>query len=317
VRIGIDLGGTKIELVALSSTGEIVFQQRIDTPKDDYDAVIDTISQLVDTASDCLNFSSQQPLGIGTPGAISLKTGLMMNCNSTCLNGRALQQDLAKRTARQVRIANDADCFTLSEASDGHATSESVVFGVILGTGVGGGIVVNKNLLQGVNAISGEWGHNALSSDRLEGFKLNRGRACFCGKSDCVETWLAGPSFQGSFQQLLQERNQLSDPTLQQTATSPIEIVAAARSGNEFALECLEQYCNLLALALSNVINILDPGVVVFGGGMSNVDEIYERVPDYLSRYIFADTVNTRFVKARYGDSSGVRGAAWLWPDHQ
>lgn len=316
MRIGIDLGGTKIELVALSTAGEIVFQRRVDTPKDDYNAVIDAISQLVETASDALHFPSSQPLGIGTPGAISLKTGLMMNCNSTCLNGRALQEDLARRTTRPVRIANDADCFTLSEACDGHATNESVVFGVILGTGVGGGIVVNKSLLQGVNAITGEWGHIALPSDRLDGFKLNRGRTCFCGKADCVETWLAGPSFQHSFQQLARAKFVVGETKAQHIPTSPAEIVEAARSGNQIAAECLEQYCNLLALALSNVINVLDPGVIVFGGGMSNVDEIYQRVPNYLSRYIFADTVNTRFVKARYGDSSGVRGAAWLWPDH-
>jgi len=316
VRIGIDLGGTKIELVALSTAGEVVFQRRVDTPKDDYNAVIDAISLLVETASDALHFPSNQPLGIGTPGAISLKTGLMMNCNSTCLDGRALQEDLARRTTRPVRIANDADCFTLSEACDGHATDESVVFGVILGTGVGGGIVVNKSLLQGVNAITGEWGHIALPSDRLDGFKLNRGRTCSCGKADCVETWLAGPSFQHSFQQLAREKSVVGDIKVQHIPNSPAEIVKAARSGNKIAAECLEQYCNLLALALSSVINVLDPGIIVFGGGMSNVDEIYQRVPNYLSRYIFADTVNTRFVKARYGDSSGVRGAAWLWPDH-
>ena len=306
-RIGIDLGGTKIEAIVLSNDGSIEARYRTDTPKNNYVQTLNAINHVIDFVSDRQNLPESLPIGIGTPGAVSLHTGLMMNCNSTCLNGKPLPPDLEALIRRPVRLANDADCFALSEASDGAGKSGTLVFGVILGTGVGGGFVFNHQLIQGVNAICGEWGHNPLpldvyQPDEGEEFKPFESRECFCGRNNCVETWLAGPSFERSYQEL----------TLQQLSSR--QIVAAAMKGSPTAVNLLNQYCNLLALALSNVINILDPAVIVLGGGMANIDLLYEKLPHYLPRYVFSDQLNTRIVKAKYGDSSGVRGAAWLWP---
>ncbi|MFT7685795.1 MAG: fructokinase [Candidatus Azotimanducaceae bacterium] len=309
-RIGIDLGGTKIEIIVLDNDGETRLRQRVNTPLDNYTDILNTISQLVTDTTSKLGLADDVPIGICTPGAISLKTGLMMNCNSTCLNGMPLLQDLEAHCGRKVRIANDADCFTLSEASDGAAKNGKSVFGVILGTGVGGGIVINKQLNQGVNAISGEWGHIPLclealqfSEDSLEETPFNvSSRDCFCGRKNCIETWLAGPSLERTY---FEKHN---------THLGAKEISTLAGKGDELAIEALSQYCNLLALALSNIINILDPEVIVFGGGVSNIDWLFDNLPIHLKKYVFSDQVSTQLVKAKFGDSSGVRGAAWLWP---
>lgn len=311
-RIGVDLGGTKIEVIILDSEGNIRLRRRTDTPKDDYQAVIDAIVQLITVTESEAGIEHKPPVGIGTPGAISHKTGRMKNSNSTCLNGRPLVTDLSNALARPVRIANDADCLTLSEASDGAAAGARTTFGVILGTGVGGGIAVDGRLLAGANAICGEWGHNTLPVSALQtsfdgetSMYLPTGRECFCGRLDCVETWIAGPGFERSW--------------FEHTGTekSAPDIVQLASAGEAFAQAMIGHYCNLLALALSNVINIIDPDVVVIGGGMSNIAAVYEQVVRLLPRYVFSDQVNTRVVKARHGDSSGVRGAAWLWQPHE
>jgi fructokinase len=313
LTIGVDLGGTKIEAVLLTANGEISAKHRIATPKNDYKATLfaigEVIEQLLLKDTHDQSVTQRLPIGIGTPGAVSLKTGLLMNCNSTCLNGKPLAEDLEALLQRPVRIANDADCFTLSEASNGAAANSNTVFGVILGTGVGGGVVFNQQLAQGVNAICGEWGHNTLP---LAAYQPDDGelpapteqRPCFCGRQNCVETWLAGPGFEKSYQSL--------------TGVELIaaEIISSIEVGNNEAELLLHQYCNLLSLALSNVINILDPGTIVLGGGMSNIKQLYTLLPKYLPRYVFSDQLHTRIVAAQFGDSSGVRGAAWLW-SHQ
>ncbi len=310
-----DLGGTKIEAIVMADDGRIVCRNRVNTPKDDYQATLVALGNIIKAVSQDAGIADDVPVGIGSPGAVSLKTGLMMNCNSTCLNNQPLREDLQTLIKRPVRIANDADCFTLSEASDGAAMGEDIVFGVILGTGVGGGIVFQTELAQGVNAICGEWGHNSLplenilpaedrpgySEDSLKDCSRDCSRDCFCGRKNCIETWLAGPAFELSYYERSQQKREAAD------------IVALAEKGDPAAMDCLAQYCNMLALALSNVINILDPGIIVLGGGMSNTDRIYETLPQLLPRYVFSDQINTRIVKAMHGDSSGVRGAAWLW----
>jgi predicted NBD/HSP70 family sugar kinase len=301
-RLGIDLGGTKIEAIVLDRN-QIRHRIRCDTPSGDYPATLAAISNLIDQIQKESGVEQALPLGIATPGAISLKTGLMKNCNSTCLNGQNLVADLQTVLNRPVRIANDADCFTLSEASDGAAQHAKSVFGVILGTGVGGGICYNQQLLEGVNAICGEWGHTTLPLAAIQNAAEVTGRRrCYCNRDNCVETWLSGPAFEQSY------LNQTD------TSLSAREIAALAEQGDKDARALLDQYSNMLALALSTVINILDPETIVLGGGMSNIDYLYARVPDYLPGYVFSDQVNTQILKARHGDSSGVRGAAWLWP---
>ena len=305
MRIGIDLGGTKIEGILLDGD-EIRSRQRVRTPQDDYAATVSALVELIAALE--AEAGAPVPVGIGTPGAISLATGLMKNCNSTCLNGMPLRDDLTDRLGREVRIANDADCFALSEASDGAAAGAHSVFGVILGTGVGGGLVYGGTLLQGVNAICGEWGHNPLALGALQRFDDQQidmaapGRPCYCGRTDCVEAWLSGPAFERSYELLVGER--LSAPAIVERAT---EDAAAG--------QLLSLYVELLALALSAVVNIFDPARIVLGGGMSNVDYLYPEVNARLPRYVFSDEVRNEVVKARHGDSSGVRGAAWLWPE--
>ncbi len=308
-RIGIDLGGTKIEIVVMQADGAISHRQRCATPQGDYAGSLQALADLVSTVCEGENLPKKLPIGIGTPGAISLKTGLMMNCNSTCLNDQPLAEDLSKITGRAVRIANDADCFVLSEASDGAAQGEASVFGVIIGTGVGGGIVINQQLYQGVNAISGEWGHNTLPIDAIEltgssTIETER-RLCFCGRYNCVETWLAGPSLERSY------AFEVGSETGMKANAS--DIIQRAREGEAAAVRVFDRYQHLLALALSNVINILDPAAIVLGGGLSNVDELYDSLPALLPKYVFSDVLNTKILKAQHGDSSGVRGAAWLW----
>lgn len=297
MRIGIDLGGTKIEGIALSAQGEQLWRERIATPKGDYQATINAITDLVARIESDLGESGS--VGIGTPGAISPHTRLMKNCNSTVLNGQAFKEDLSAALKRPVAMANDADCFTLSEAIDGAASGAGTVFGVILGTGVGGGVVISRQLLAGPNAIAGEWGHNPLPVQFGSG---HIPRHCYCGRKDCIETWLSGPGIEHSY----------FSRTGQQV--SAVHLSEKVDAGDAVATDILSEYVDSLARALATVINVLDPEVVVLGGGMSNVASLYDTVPARWGDYVFSDVVSTRLVQATHGDSSGVRGAAWLWP---
>ena len=296
IRLGIDLGGTKIELIALDADGAEVCRRREATPQGDYWGTLETIRQLVLRAE--RERGETGSVGIGTPGAVSRATGRLKNSNSVCLNGQPLIEDLERVLGRPVRMANDADCFALSEASDGAAAGRPVVFGVILGTGVGGGIVVKGRLLQGPNAIAGEWGHNPLpwpQADELPGPE------CYCGKRGCIETFLSGPGLARDF---LQHTGQ---------SLTGVEILARAESGDAEAELAFQRYEDRLARGLAHVINLLDPDAIVLGGGLSNCDRLYDEVPKRWGRYVFSDRVDTLLLPPRHGDSSGVRGAAWLW----
>jgi fructokinase len=283
LRIGIDLGGTKIEAVALDGARE-VRRKRVPTPRGDYAATLEAVASLV-------REMGEGSVGVGIPGALSRLTGLVKNANSTWLNGRPLKEDLEASIGREVRLENDANCFALSEATDGAGQGAEVVFGVILGTGVGGGVVVHGRPLTGVNAIAGEWGHNPLPAPGAEDLPLP---ACYCGRAGCIETYLSGPG-------LAREHLALTGRSL-----NPEEIVALQG-------ESLRRYEERLARGLASVINVLDPDVIVLGGGMSNVGRLYTQVPRLWSRHVFSDHVATRLVRNAHGDSSGVRGAAWLW----
>lgn len=296
MRLGIDLGGTKIEIIALDDAGNTLLRKRIKTPQGDYSGTLNAIANLITYAEQ--KTGQEGSIGIGMPGAVSPTTGLMRNSNSVCLNGQPLLQDLQNRLQRDVRIANDANCFALSEAVDGAAQGADVVFGVIIGTGVGGGIVIHNQLLVGANAIAGEWGHNPLPwATRDE----QHGHTCYCGKHGCIETFLSGTGLAQHYK--VETGRQLRAE----------EIVAEAGQGNSCCEKLLMQYEERLAKALAHVINILDPDVIVLGGGMSNITRLYNNVPKKWGTYVFSDSVMTRLVPAKYGDSSGVRGAAWLW----
>lgn len=298
IRLGIDLGGTKIELIALAQEGGELWRKRVPTPQGSYAGTLDAMVSLVREAERAL--SAQGTVGIGTPGAISPASGLMKNSNSVCLNGRPLKEDIEVLLDRPVRIANDANCFALSEATDGAAAGAEVVFGVIIGTGCGGGVVVRGHVLGGPNAIAGEWGHNPLPWPQA---KELPGPACYCGKRGCIETWLSGPG-------LARDVHETSDLRLQ-----PVEILHRAEMGDGVCDAALQRYEDRLARGLAQVINVLDPEVIVLGGGLSNMVRLYANVPQLWGRYVFSDVVQTRLVPAQYGDSSGVRGAAWLWND--
>ncbi len=299
IRIGVDVGGTKIEAAALDARGSIVERERVPTPRDDYEGLLAAIADLVRRLES--RIGSETRVGIATPGAISPATGRIKNANSVCLNGMPLAEDLEARLGRQLRIANDADCFALSEAVDGAARGTSPVFGVILGTGVGGGVIVDGRPLRGPNAIAGEWGHNPLpwpAQSELPGPR------CYCGKHGCVETFLSGPG-------LAADHRAATGQTIE-----PRRIVAAADAGDPAACATLDRYEERLARALAVVINILDPRTIVLGGGLSGIRRLYERVPRLWGKHVFSDRVDTRLVPPVHGDSSGVRGAAWLWnPD--
>ena len=294
IRIGVDLGGTKIEAVALAEAGDVVARERVATPPS-YDGTLEAIVDLVHRVE---NDSPRAPVGVGIPGVSVPTTGLVKNANSTWLIGKPLRTDLEARLGRPVRLANDANCFALSEAADGAGAGASVCFGVILGTGVGGGIVVDGTCLEGANLIAGEWGHNPLPWPTPDEYP---GPPCYCGKRGCIETFLSGPGFERDWR----ERHA-------QSRTSR-EIVAAERR-DAAAATALDRYADRLGRALASVINVLDPDVVVLGGGMSNLPRLPERVCEALPRYVFSDSVLTRVVMNKHGDSSGVRGAAWLWP---
>ncbi|MPZ44549.1 MAG: ROK family protein [Betaproteobacteria bacterium] len=294
MAIGLDLGGTKTEIIALGPDGAELLRHRIPTPQGDYDATLDAIVHLVREAE--RELGTHATVGIGTPGAISAATGFIKNSNSTCLNGRPLKADLEARLGRTLRIANDANCFALSEAVDGAAAGAKVVFGVILGTGVGGGIVVDGKILTGANAIAGEWGHNPLPV--LDAAELP-GPACYCGRSGCIETWLSGPGLARDYRQAT--GRVLEAREIAERATQDAQCEAA-----------LARYEERLARALAQVVNILDPDVIVLGGGLSNIERLYRNVPRLWARHVFSDTIATRLTRNRHGDSSGVRGAAWL-----
>jgi fructokinase len=292
--LGIDLGGSKIEIIALGADGAERLRRRIPTPQGDYDATLKAIVGLVrDTER---GLGTPATIGVGTPGAISSATGVVKNSNSSCLNGRPLKADLEARLERSIHMENDANCFALSEAVDGAAAGAQVVFGVILGTGVGGGIVVDGRILTGANAIAGEWGHNALP---LRAASEIPGPPCYCGRSGCIETWLCGPGLARDFRAAAGH------------ALDAREIVARAAHDPQCEA-ALARYEERLARALAQVVNILDPDVIVLGGGLSNIERLYRNVPRLWVPHVFSDTIATRLVPNRHGDSSGVRGAAWL-----
>jgi fructokinase len=301
MRIGIDLGGTKIEGIALRDDGEEVTRRRVATPRS-YAGTVDAIVALVGALED--ESGTRGTVGIGIPGAVTPATGLVKNANSVWLIGQPLTRDLAQRLAREVRVANDADCFALSEATDGAAAGSGSVFGVILGTGVGGGIVINGRCLAGPNQIVGEWGHNPLPWPTPEEYP---GPHCYCGKHGCIETWLSGPGFE-------RDHATHGEPGRLDASMGGREIVAAALAADPRARATLDRYHDRLARALATIINVIDPEVIVLGGGMSNIPGLADAVSERLPAWVFSDRVETRVVRHRHGDSSGVRGAAWLWP---
>jgi fructokinase len=296
MRIGIDLGGTKIEAVALDDDGQPRHRERLPTPRHDYDGTLAAIAELVRRCEDATGMTGS--VGVGMPGAISPATGLVKNANSTWLNGQPFAEDLQRVLARPVRFANDANCLALSEATDGAAAGAEVVFGVILGTGVGGGLVVRGNVVIGANAVGGEWGHNMVPWPEPDEYP---GPACYCGLTGCIEAWLSGPAFAREF-----HHRTGRDATAAQ-------VNEMARSGDAQAEQAWQRYERRLARALAGLINIVDPDVIVVGGGVSNVARIYDNVPRLWSQWVFSDRVDTRLVPEAFGDSSGVRGAAWLW----
>lgn len=330
MRIGIDLGGTKTEIICLDKNdGRELYRRRVPTIKGDYTKTISTIKELIDLAEKELG--TQGTIGIGIPGTISNETGLVKNANSTWLNGHPLDKDLEAATGHTIRIENDANCFAVSESTDGAGAGAPVVFGVIIGTGCGAGIVVDGKVLRGINSIGGEWGHNPLpypvifddrnataldqhfekmpgAHDTLNHYMTNNmmeseypGPLCDCGRRGCIERWVSGTGFKADYARVTGEN------------LSTHDIIDAARNNEPKASAALNRYTDRLARALAGVINILDPDIVVLGGGMSNVESLYTSIPAIWGRYIFSDSVKTRILQARHGDSSGVRGAAWLW----
>lgn len=323
LRLGIDLGGTKIEIIALDKAGIELLRHRVPTPQTDYLATVETIAKLVRQTEAELGKTGS--VGIGTPGALSHATGLMKNCNSTCLIGHPLKADLEAALGREIRLTNDANCFALSEATDGAAAGAEVVFGVILGTGVGGGIVVRGHVLDGINSIAGEWGHSPLPYFQFRHAQADHeetgthpatgerivhpwpserecnGPPCYCGKKGCIEAYLSGPA-------LAADHIRYGGEDL-----PAHEIAQLAAAGYGPCSKTLARYEERLARALAGVINLLDPHVIVLGGGLSNIQRLYDNVPKLWPRYVFSDRIDTKLVTPRHGDSSGVRGAAWLW----
>jgi fructokinase len=293
-RIGVDLGGTKTEIILLAPDGAELLRERVETPPG-YDATLSGIADLVRGAETRTGVTAS--VGIGIPGVISPATGMVKNANSIALNGHTFDRDISQVLGRPVRVENDANCFALSEASDGAGTGMPVVFGVILGTGCGGGIVVHGSVIQGPHRVAGEWGHNPLPWPRTDELP---GPACWCGKHGCLETWVAGPS--------------LARDCDGDGARDASGIPARAAAGEAKAREALARHADRLARGLAQIVNFLDPDVIVLGGGLSNMAHLYADVPPLLKRYVFSDVIETPVLRAKHGDSSGVRGAAWLWP---
>jgi fructokinase len=326
MRIGIDFGGTKTEIICLDeNNGKELYLHRVPTPKNDYAATVQTIAGLVRQAE--IMLGKKGTLGIGIPGVVSVDTGLVKNANATWIIGKPFQKDIAAALEREVRMENDANCFTVSEATDGAGAGKNVVFGVIVGTGCGGGITIAGKPLAGINSICGEWGHNPLpypvvkgvfeagyfeeaaTEDRMKESYYTQdkhvseypGPLCYCGRRGCVETWISGTGFKADYHRVTGE------------PLSTHDIISAAAKGEAKAVAALHRYAERMAKSLAQVVNILDPDVVVLGGGMSNVEALYTLVPQRWRKYIFSDSVKTQILQAKHGDSSGVRGAAWLW----
>ncbi len=297
MRIGVDIGGTKIEVIALADDGSTLMRERVPAPGGQYTEALDTVKSLVDMVE--LEKGKGASVGIGLPGAVSAKTGRIKNSNSAYLIGTDFAADISKKLNRQVKIGNDANCFALSEATDGAAAGAHVVFGVILGTGVGAGIVIDRTIIEGANAIAGEWGHNPLPwSNDAESAHVR----CYCGKTGCIEAFLCGAGLQRAYK-LLSGRY-----------VDTYEIARAAAANEAAATQCLSEYEDRLARALASVVNILDPDVIVIGGGLSKIPWNYRAIHDGIARYALTDRLDTKIVQALHGDSSGVRGAAMLWP---
>lgn len=299
MRIGVDIGGTKIEAVALSARGDSLIRERAPTPQGDYRGTVRAVAALVRAMQQSL--TAPATIGVGIPGTWSAATGLVTNSNSVCLIGNPLQADLEAAVGQPIRIANDANCFALSEAVDGAAAGLPVVFGVILGTGVGGGLVVRGEVIGGHNGIAGEWGHNPLPAPHDA---ETPGPDCYCGRRGCIEQFLSGPSF---------ARDHAAATSA--PAEQPAQIAAAAEAGDPTAQESLARYADRLARSLGTVINLVDPDAIVLGGGMSKIASLYGAVPRLWHRYVHAERIDTLLLPPRHGDSSGVRGAAWLWPE--
>ena len=299
MRIGIDLGGTKIEIAALGPGGDVLRRERIATPRS-YDETLAAVRDLVLRAERSLR--QVGTVGVAIPGTISPATGLVKNANSTFLIGHPLDKDLARALGRPIRVANDANCFTLSEATDGAAAGQAVVFGIIAGTGIGGGVCIDGRAILGAHAIAGEWGHNPLPSPRPD---ESPGPSCYCGKQGCIETWCSGPALTGQY--------------LRKTGRNLIatDIAAAAEGGDPNAQSVMEGWFDRFARAIASVVNILDPDAIVIGGGLSNIDALYRELPPRVERYAFTPEGPTTIVKNRHGDASGVRGAAWLWREDE
>jgi fructokinase len=297
LRIGVDLGGSKIEFIALERNGTELHRHRIATPRHDYEGTIRAIAEGVKEMEKQL--ARTATVGVGIPGTVSTRTGLVKNANSTWLNGKPFDKDLSRALEREVRCANDANCLAVSEATDGAGAGKHVVFAVILGTGCGGGIAVNGRVHSGLNGVAGEWGHNTLPWMRPDEFP---GSACYCGRNGCVETWISGTGLEKDYERAT--KTSLRGP----------EILASSAAGEPEALAALDRFEDRLARGLAGVINLLDPDVIVMGGGASQIPRIYKNVPALLKEYVFGKEADTPLVPAKHGDSSGVRGAAWLWP---
>jgi len=297
IRVGVDLGGTKIEFVALERNGAELHRHRIATPRHDYDGTVRAISEGVKEIEKKL--ARVATVGVGIPGTVSTRTGLVKNANSTWLNGKPFDKDLSRALAREVRCANDANCLAVSEATDGAGAGKHIVFAVILGTGCGGGIAIDGRVHSGSNGVAGEWGHNTLPWMRADEFP---GPPCYCGKNGCIETWISGTGLEHDFKRAT--ALSLHGP----------DILARSAAGDPDALAALDRFEDRLARGLAGIINLLDPDVIVMGGGASQIPRIYKNVPVRLKEYVFGKEADTPILPARHGDSSGVRGAAWLWP---
>ncbi|EGM1637311.1 fructokinase [Salmonella enterica] len=300
MRIGIDLGGTKTEVIALDDAGEQRFRHRLPTPREDYQQTIETIATLVDMAEPATGQTGS--VGIGIPGSLSPYTGVVKNANSTWLNGQPFDSDVSRRLKREVRLANDANCLAVSEAVDGAAAGAQTVFAVIIGTGCGAGVALNGRAHIGGNGTAGEWGHNPLPWMDDDELRYREEIPCYCGKQGCIETFISGTGFATDYQRLSGK------------ALKGDEIIRLVDAQDAVAELAISRYELRLAKALSHVVNILDPDVIVLGGGMSNVERLYKTVPSLMKSFVFGGECETPVRKARHGDSSGVRGAAWLWP---